>query len=283
MHAEAITPSLEIPPDALVLEVGGGHRPHRRADVLVDKYLEDIERGGQLVADRPFIQADAAELPFKPKAFDYVICRHVLEHVEAPEAFFHEIGRVGRAGYIETPSAIWEQLHPTRGYHRWRVLQIDGELIMTHKTSAHAYAQFGHLFEALNTHSPEYRMFIRRYADLFFVRHLWHGEIRCCIEPTDDRRRAWFEQPWDTCRVSRFVTPRSSKRQAFDLVAGTLESLWGGLLRRHGKQDPPRERRPVDLAALMQCPVCSRETVDLCEGEAECSACGWHTLVLLPR
>jgi len=41
---------------------------------------------------------------------DLLCCRHVLEHVEDPEAFFHEISRVGQAGYIETPSVIWELL-----------------------------------------------------------------------------------------------------------------------------------------------------------------------------
>jgi SAM-dependent methyltransferase len=125
MHPEAITPRLDIPSGALVLEVGSGHRPHPRADVLTDKYLGDMERGGRLVTDRPFVQADAQQLPFKPKVFDYVLCRHVLEHLGDPEAFFHEISRVGEAGYIETPSVIWEYLHPTRTYHRWHVSTMD--------------------------------------------------------------------------------------------------------------------------------------------------------------
>ena len=51
MHAEAVTPRLGILPNALVLEVGGGHRPHPRVDGLTDKYLEDIELGGRLVTD----------------------------------------------------------------------------------------------------------------------------------------------------------------------------------------------------------------------------------------
>jgi len=178
-----ITPHLPIPKDALVLEIGSGHRPHQRADVLLDRYLEDIERGGKLVIDRPLVQADAEHLPFKSGAFDYVICRHVLEHLEDPELFFQEISRVAKAGYIETPSLIWERLHPKRSYHRWYVLEVGGELIMMRKPIEHAGACFGSLFEVLNAYSPEYRLFMRRYADLFYVRHQWRGKVSHCIDP----------------------------------------------------------------------------------------------------
>ena len=283
MHTEAITPRLAIPADALVLEVGSGHRPHPRADVLVDKYLEDVERGGKLVTDRPFIQADAAELPFKLKAFDYVICRQVLEHLETPEVFFREISRVGRAGYIETPSTIWEHLHPTREYHRWYILEIDDELVMMRKPSAHTRAPFGRLFEALNTHSPEYRLFLRRYLDLFYVRYQWRGEIKYRIDPTDDYRRAWLQGPWPELKVSRFVAPRNPGRQARDLVTGVLGSLWGGFLRRQASLRSAPKYRQVDLAELMQCPVCSSKTVELSGEEARCPACGWHTVIVRPR
>jgi len=282
MHPEAITPRLDIPSGALVLEVGSGHRPHPRADVLTDKYLEDMERGGRLVIDRPFVQADAQQLPFKPRVFDYVLCRHVLEHMEDPDAFFREICRVGRAGYIETPSVIWERLHPTRIYHRWYVLEIDGELVILRKPPTHTRLPFGRLFETLNTYSPEYRLFVRRYADLFYVRHRWRGEINYCVEPTDDERRAWFLESWDAVKVARFVSPRSPGRQALELLAGAFASVWGGLLRHLSKSRSASKYHLVDLAALMQCPVCSHQAIEIGEGQAICPACGWHTLVVLP-
>jgi len=283
LHAEAITPHLNIPADALVLEVGSGHRPHPRADVLTDKYLEDIERGGRLVTNRPFVQADAQQLPFKPGAFDYVICRHVVEHLEEPETFFREVSRVGQAGYIETPSAIWERLHPTRTYHRWYVLEIDGELVLLRKPADHTGSSFGHLFETLNTHSPEYRLFIRRYADLFYVRYRWRDEIDYCVNPTDDERLAWFLEPWDKVKASRFVASRSPARQALDLLAGALGSVGAGLLRRLGTPRLAPKRRRVDLAALMQCPACSQQAIAVGGGEARCPACDWRTVVVLPE
>jgi len=281
MHAEAITPHLDIPCGALVLELGSGHRPHPRADVLTDKYLDDFERGGHLVMDRPFVQADAQQLPFKPKVFDYVICRHVLEHVEDPETFFHEISRVGRAGYIEAPSVIWEYLHPTRTYHRWVVLEIDGELVVVHKPANGAQPLFGCLFETLNANSPEYRLFVRRYANLFYVRHRWRASLKYCVEPVDDERRAWFVEPWDSARVARFAPPCSQGRQVRDLLVGVLGSVCGGLRRSLNWLSLPARHRPIDLAALMQCPVCSWQNVQIGVRQATCSKCGWHTVVVL--
>jgi len=283
MHLEAITPSLKIPSDALVLEVGSGHRPHPRADVLSDKYLEDIERGGKLFIDRPFVQADVERLPFKSKAFDYVICRHVLEHTENPQAALNELSRVARAGYIETPSAVWEWLHPTRAYHRWYVLEINGELVMMRKKPDEAPIPFGHLFEVLNKYSPEYRLFIRKYADLFYVRYQWDGEIAYCINPSDKERRSWFMDPWDKAKAAHFITPRSLRQQAFDLLAGVLGSIIGGLWRRVSRPRPYHRGSAIDLAALMQCPVCSQQRIQIGEGQALCQVCGWHTFVMVPK
>lgn len=282
MHSEAITPRLHIPSAALVLEVGSGHRPHPRADVLTDKYLEDLERGGRLVADRPFVQAGAESLPFRKRAFDYVLCRHVLEHVEDPEAFFLELGRVGPAGYIETPSVIWEHLHPQRTHHRWLVLEVDGELVMMRKTQANMGSPFGSLFETMNKHSLEYRLLIRRYADLFFVRHHWNGKINYCLEPFDDERRAWFQQPWDEAKVARFVVSRNTRQQTRELLLGAVRGVWGALMRRRGMSLTSSRRHMIDLAKLMRCPACAELEVQIDDGQALCPACGWHTVVVLP-
>ena len=46
------------------------------------------------------------KLPFKDKEFDYVICAHVIEHVNDPIMFKSEIERIGKAGYIELPTRL---------------------------------------------------------------------------------------------------------------------------------------------------------------------------------
>tara|TARA_A100001015_G_scaffold174698_1_gene194213 strand:- start:725 stop:1384 length:660 start_codon:yes stop_codon:yes gene_type:complete len=46
------------------------------------------------------------KLPFKDKEFDFVICAHVIEHVDDPIFFKKEIERVGKSGYIELPTRL---------------------------------------------------------------------------------------------------------------------------------------------------------------------------------
>src|SRR5580765_5774015 len=84
---------INVPASYRVLEVGGGHNPHPRSNVVVDKYADDnTHRSGDLkvLKNQTFLNADGENLPFKDKEFDYVICCHVLEHVENPVRFLSE-------------------------------------------------------------------------------------------------------------------------------------------------------------------------------------------------
>ena len=102
-----------------VLEVGGGHNPHPRSNVVVDKYVDsNYHRSGDLAVykNQQFICADGEDLPFGDKSFDYAICCQVIEHVDNPVRFMAEQTRVARAGYLETPSLIGEYLMPKENH-----------------------------------------------------------------------------------------------------------------------------------------------------------------------
>ncbi len=118
-----------------MLDVGSGSNPHPSADILLEKYVDITHRYEPLVADRPTVLADACKTPFKDKAFDYVIAFHVLEHIDKPELFLNELQRIGKAGYIETPNAIFERLHPY-DVHVLEVMNINDELIINKKSSS---------------------------------------------------------------------------------------------------------------------------------------------------
>ncbi len=128
--------SIEIQDGWLVLDVGSGHQPHPRADVLLDNDVSaDFHRAGQRIrlSERaPFVLGDAECLPFRRKSFDYVIVSHVAEHVSDPWRFCTELMRVSRAGYIETPSKFGEILL-SEPFHRWFVYVRGGELVFERK------------------------------------------------------------------------------------------------------------------------------------------------------
>lgn len=114
-----------------VLEIGPGHDPMFRSDVIADKFPhDDTHRCGKVLIypHQQFIEADGEQLPFEKDAFDYVICNQVLEHADNPARFIEEMVRVGKRGYVETPSMLGELMFPKES-HRWVILLIEDKLV----------------------------------------------------------------------------------------------------------------------------------------------------------
>jgi hypothetical protein len=113
---------LAVAPDMTVLDVGSGAHPNPRADVLCERDLtDDRHRGGVAVrVDRPLVRGDALQLPIRDQSIDFVIASHIAEHVDDPVSFCRELQRVAKAGYIETPSPLFEWLFDIE-YHSWKV------------------------------------------------------------------------------------------------------------------------------------------------------------------
>ena len=118
-----------------VLEIGPGHNPTFRDNVVVERFIDsNYHRCGdvKVYPHQTFINANGETLPFKNKEFDYVICNQVLEHVDNPIDFVHEQCRVAQRGYMETPSFLGEFLFPKKS-HKWIILHIDNKLILFEK------------------------------------------------------------------------------------------------------------------------------------------------------
>ena len=165
---------MNIRADDFVLEIGSGHNPKTRSDVLCDKFIEDDEqRGGEIITDRPIVAADGQFLPFADNAFDYVICSHVLEHVEDPRQLIAELMRVANRGYIETPSEIGERIYGWH-YHNWVVNLINNRLILQKNNTS---PQFGQLFHTLAAKDKHWKRFHITHHSLFLVQYEWEGEI----------------------------------------------------------------------------------------------------------
>lgn len=197
-----------------VLEIGPGHNPFYRSNVLVDKFVYDnTHRCGniKIYPHQVFINADGEHLPFNDKEFDYVICNQVLEHVENPELFIQEICRVGKRGYIETPSLIGEFLFP-KDAHKWVVLDIDDKLVLYAKNlvPGNYKNNYGELFlNYLPYQSLPYKLLGLTEGELIINRYEWKDNIDFIINPQDEYYHSFFTRKWDRAMVEKLFPPRS--------------------------------------------------------------------------
>jgi SAM-dependent methyltransferase/uncharacterized protein YbaR (Trm112 family) len=266
---------LSIGPDDIVLDVGSGHRPHRDAHVLVDRYPEDdSERlGVELVRDRAFVAADIERLPFRDKAFDYAIASHVLEHTSDPLRAAAELSRVARRGYVEMPSEIWELLFGWE-FHTFAVnLDTDGTTVF--KKKSRSLPPLGQLFYRLSELDSTLGELLINHPELFYVSVEWEDTLRCRVDPTP-----WPESLSAASYVDRIQEVRPSLR--FTLRTLTRFVIPSGLLHRlrpanvTAGAEPPRRsrRRTPDLVDLLACPDCGASPLRLGPAAASCPGCG---------
>lgn len=197
-----------------VLEVGGGHNPHPRANVILDKFPEDnTHRCGDIkvLQHQQFIEGDGEHLPFEDKSFDYVICNHVLEHVDNPEAFLKEQFRVAKGGYLETPSLIGELLFQKKS-HKWVVLEIDHKLVLVEKEKIRfpEKLDFAPLFQDyLPKNSIGYKILERTHPNIHTVRIEWKDSFEFVVNPEDPALMRYFEETWTEEMVAQNFPRRS--------------------------------------------------------------------------
>lgn len=82
--------------------------------------------------DRPFTACNIEWLPYRDKEFDFVYCSHVLEHVPDPAMACAEIMRVGKRGYIETPTRTSDIILNFTGlpdHHKWHINKLGNTLV----------------------------------------------------------------------------------------------------------------------------------------------------------
>ncbi len=226
---------LEIKTRYKVLEVGGGHDPHPRSNIVVDKYAGDLNRHRcgdlKLYANQEFIEADGETLPFKDKSFDYSICSHVLEHVINPDKFIEEQARVSKMGYMETPSLIGEYIMPKQS-HKWVILEIDNKLVLYDKSliDFQAPLNFGYLFlDFLPKHSLGYKILQRTQPNLTTVNYEWKDNIDYLVNPDDQYYLDFFTKPWEKSVCDRMIVQHTLPREtlnAFLAFAGICKSVF---------------------------------------------------------
>ncbi len=212
----------------LVLEVGGGHNPHPRSNIIVDKYVDDnTHRSGniKILKHQKFLSADGENLPFKDKEFDYVICCHVLEHVENPEKFLSEQFRVAKKGYIETPSLLGEYLSP-KDSHRWILHEINNILYLVEKKKINFSSTYdlGDLIQGyLPKHSIGFKILERTHPNVKTIRIEWAHKFDYIVGTADTEILQFFSKKWNLEWGDSFFPKKSLGKEFKDSLAALIE------------------------------------------------------------
>jgi len=235
----------------LVLDVGSGDNPHVRADVLCDLHLLGSgERSGKfdLVIDgRPFVFAHACRLPFKDKAFDFIICSHLLEHVSNPAILLEELMRVGKAGGIESPSSLMEKLYGW-SFHRLLINHDWDCLIIRPKPKDE---KFRIIPEEVKS-SPYWRKLVEKNRKYFLVSYFWKDKIRYRVEGSLPEEEE--EKPDEFSTI-----PRPSIRRRLRWWVTKFVRFFIA-------------RRRFKMKDILACPECHGD-VQIDEGKAICPQC----------
>ena len=127
-------------PEWNIVDLGcgkGGACPN--ANVLVDRNNWSSDFPG-----KEFVVHDLSKLPlpFKDKEFDFCWASHILEHMEDPTEFLKEIVRISKAGYIEVPTPLIDNLVSGDDFrdphgHKWWIFYDDEEEKMTLRPRRH--------------------------------------------------------------------------------------------------------------------------------------------------
>lgn len=151
-HKSKIDVVSTLPEHFKVLDIGGAAAPCARADVILDYVPYEAMAanqawGGEKIRctkDSWVVHdiCDRKPFPFPDKYFDFAFCTHVLEDIRDPLWVCSEIIRISKAGFIETPSRLYETSYGIEAkrlagavHHRWILDTADAKVRFTMKYS----------------------------------------------------------------------------------------------------------------------------------------------------
>jgi len=143
---QEIIQKFKIKPTDKILDIGGSMKQHRElsVDTLVDILTpEEAPYGKEKLLAKRFVRLDVTKenLPFNNKSYDFILCTHTLEDLYNPFLLIEEMSRVGKRGYITTPSFGQDTLYshynltdwmtgarriPGMAHHKWLFYLMGG-------------------------------------------------------------------------------------------------------------------------------------------------------------
>ena len=173
-----------IEPHFNVLEIGPGGLPHPRANIFLEKRFDDeIEKAFQrgyapkLETKKPVVFYEGGVFPFEDKQFDYVICSHVLEHVNDIGLFISELSRISNMGYLEYPLIYYDYIYNFDVHLTF--LKKNGSCINwipKHETELSKFRPVQEFF--FETIKKNYHTFINQMKQYFFEGFEWRDDLQ---------------------------------------------------------------------------------------------------------
>ncbi|UCC38792.1 MAG: methyltransferase domain-containing protein [Candidatus Aminicenantes bacterium] len=283
---------LSIKKNHLVLEIGSGANPLLRSDVCMDKYpfVTKKHRTSLLhinVDERPFIVGDAQSLPFLNNSFDFIIARHVLEHLVHPDKFIAEIKRVGKAGYIASPSPFIEILH---GGFQHCAENIPEDIIseLHHGTGTPGHKWFiagkkNTIFMAAKSKNI--------YSIYLLLGYFIKKRTKYSKRSFSKKNRGWMETIifWENDSINLFILNDIDEEHKLDEKIDVSAYIKG--LGSVEKKDTLKKRmksilrkqifatkKKYEIYELLACPICNRN-IKKNNGYLVCEACGKFPVV----
>jgi hypothetical protein len=274
---EAVMRSIPIGKGDFVVEVGGGHRPFPRSDLIIDKYpFEQAHRTADMAHTAPVIIADAVKMPLPDKGCDLLFASHIIEHLPHPDEFVAEIKRCSHRVYLEFPSRRRE-LMCAWSFHEW--------LVEAHETHLIFYKNdipqlFGDFFHRNYDHVLDAWCLQRHWVLNTYV-YCDSNRLSCEIAQQTAFERAVSLSATGSAKVN-FADPVSvpyTWRQVATIVAMKLlpKAILGWLrkVRRHHAAGALRPL-PQQLLSRLICPQCRGRDLRLVSAEILCPQC--HTI-----
>ena len=191
----------------VVIDIGSGNNPVPRANLLLDAFPDDNFHRSDNIEDKiPLIVCSVERTPLADKSVDFAICSHIFEHVPHPALAARELGRIARAGYLETP-AYGKDILVGSGYmHKWQVVSFEGTMY---------FYEYSERERNANVESPMMKLwmspFHHAWQDYFWARQdlfnailVWTGQPQV----VEYRRKPCVEKstPWQPIREQDIPT-----------------------------------------------------------------------------
>ncbi|MBD3315083.1 MAG: methyltransferase domain-containing protein, partial [Chitinivibrionales bacterium] len=212
----------DIRPGQKVLDIGSGHLPFPYATHLADLATDDdaYGRAGAPIKrpdGKEVIKCNVEDMLFADGEFDFVYCSHVLEHAHDPAKACRELMRVGRSGYIETPTPAKDLWLNSAGIsnHRWGVECIDDTLVFTEYTDAEIRGVGCSILMAMHTapatvREKAFAALVWLKSDMFNTMFMWEKEFAFRVnrrkKPTMDSSPPIAETSFTSSRPPRHGT-----------------------------------------------------------------------------